>query len=85
MTATFPRPARPLGALRRIALLLAPRGRARTPLDDAVADEVQSLRHGADLVRLRDIRLNRHLARDMGLEAEPDSHRPVVGPGGRLF
>ncbi|MGR3465387.1 hypothetical protein [Limimaricola sp.] len=82
MTMTLPRPFHPL---RRIAAVLAPRGRAHDPLDDALCDELQSMRHAQQLLRLREMRTDRHLARDIGLEPDADPCPRVVGPGGRLF
>ncbi|MCP1169067.1 hypothetical protein [Limimaricola litoreus] len=85
MSITLPRPPHPLRALRRLAARLAPRGRRHSPLDDALCEELQSMRHAEQLLRLRDLRANGHLARDLGLEPDADPCPPVAGPGGRLF
>lgn len=85
MTISLPRPLHPLRALRRLGTRLAPKGRAQDPLDDALCEELQSMRHGAQLLRLRDLRANPHLARDMGLEPDADPCPNGTGPGGRLL
>ncbi|EYD72389.1 hypothetical protein [Limimaricola hongkongensis] len=82
MTMTLPRPFHPL---RRLAGVFAPRGRARDPHDAALCDELQSMRHAQQVLRLRELRLNRHLARDIGLEPDADPCKRLAGPGGRLF
>ena len=85
MSITLPRPPHPLRTLRRLAAKLAPRGRGHDPLDDASCAELPSMRRAGRLLRLRELRANRHLARDLGFEPDADPCPPVVGIGGRRF
>jgi hypothetical protein len=85
MSITLPRPHSPLRALRRLAAWFAPKHRARDPLDDALCEELQSMRHAEQVLQLRRLRLDPHLARDVGLEPDLAPCRPVPGPGGHLF
>ncbi len=85
MTVTLPHPRFSLRLLRRLVAQLAPQGRAHDPLDEALCSELQSMRHADQVLRLRDLRRDPHLARDMGLEPEADPCPRVPGPGGRLL
>lgn len=80
---TFPLRRRP--SLRRLLAWFSTPKRVHNPLDDALCAELQSMRHETQLLRLRELRRNPHLARDMGFEPDADPCPPRLGPGGTLL